>query len=85
MAEHMPMPMCPMAETCRSMMSRSRPGTMLLIPGIMLILLGLAVIIEPRLLVWLIGLSFIAMGCMVLICSRFMRGFSDRLQGFQGS
>ncbi len=51
MAEHSPMPMCPMAETCKSMMNKPMSGTFFLIPGILLIALGLAVLVEPRILV----------------------------------
>ena len=80
MAEHTPMPMCPMAATCESMMNKPMSGTLFLIPGILLIALGLAVLVEPRILVWLVGLAFIAMGCMVLVGSRFMRSFSERMQ-----
>jgi uncharacterized membrane protein HdeD (DUF308 family) len=80
MAEHTSMPMCPMAATCQSMMSRPMAGTFLLIPGVLMIALGIAVLVEPRILVWLVGLAFIAMGCMILIGSRFMRGISERTQ-----
>jgi Flp pilus assembly protein TadB len=74
MAEHTPMPMCPMAATCKSMMSKPMARTFLLVPGVLMIALGVAVLVEPRILVWLVGFAFIAMGFMVLIGSRFMRG-----------
>ena len=80
MAEHTSMPVCPMAETCSRLTSKRISGALFLVPGVVLIALGLAVLIEPRILVWLVGLAFIAMGCMVLMCSRFMRGFSERMQ-----
>lgn len=80
MAEHAPMPMCPMADTCKSMMNKPMARTFFLIPGVLMIVLGLAVLVEPRILVWLVGLAFIAMGCMILIGSRFMRSFGERMQ-----
>ena len=80
MAEHTPMPMCPMGETCKSMMNKPMSGPFFLIPGIVLIALGLAVLVEPRILVWLVGLAFIGMGCMVLVFSRFMRSFGERMR-----
>ena len=61
-------------------MSKPKSGVLFVVPGIVMIALGLAVLIEPRILVWLVGLAFIVMGCMVLMCSRFMRGFSEPVQ-----
>ena len=62
MAEHIPMPMCPMAETCKGMMDKPMSGFMLIIPAVVFILLGVAVLIEPRILVWLMAAAFIVMG-----------------------
>ena len=52
-----PMPMCPMAETCKGMMEKPTSGLMLSVPGIVLIALGIVVIVEPRILVWLVALA----------------------------
>jgi hypothetical protein len=39
MAESVPMPMCPMAETCKGMMKKPLGGFALIIPGIILVIL----------------------------------------------
>lgn len=75
-----PMPMCPMAETCRGMMEKPSSGLMFTLPGIALILLGVAVIVEPRILGWLVAFALITMGGAILIMGRFMRGIGERFR-----
>lgn len=77
----MPMPMCPMAETCKGMMEKPLSGFTMIVPGIVLILLGVAVIIEPRILVWLVAVAFIVMGLAMMMLARFMRRIGERFQG----
>ena len=76
-----PMSMCPMAETCKGMMEKPTSGLMFSVPGIVLIALGIAVIVEPRILVWLVALALIMMGTATLMMARFMRGIGERFQG----
>lgn len=78
--ETTPMTMCPMAETCRGMMEKPASGLMLAVPGIVLIILGVAVIIEPRILVWLVAVVLICMGTAILIFTQFMRKISQRFK-----
>ncbi|MDH3512818.1 MAG: hypothetical protein OER85_18410 [Gammaproteobacteria bacterium] len=75
-----PMPMCPMAETCKGMMEKPRSGFMLLMPGLVLIILGVAVLIEPQILAWLVAISLIFMGIAMLMLAKFMRNISGRFQ-----
>lgn len=75
-----PMPMCPMAETCKGMMEKPGSGLMFTIPAIILIVLGIAVIIEPRILAWLVALALIMMGAATLMMARFMRRIGERFQ-----
>ncbi len=84
MAESVPMPMCPMAATCKGMMEKPPGGFALIIPGIILVILGIAVLIEPRILLWLVAVALIAMGIAMLVLSRFMRKIGERFQGMRG-
>jgi len=72
-AESDPMPMCPMAETCDGMMEKPFFRFALLIPGIVLIVLGVAVLSEPQILVWLVAVALIVMGIAMLLLAKFMR------------
>jgi len=84
MIEATPMPMCPMAETCKGMMEKPRSGFILLVPGLVLIILGVAVIIEPQILAWLVAIALIFMGIAMLMIARFMRHIGKRFQDRPG-
>ena len=46
---------------------------MLLIPGLVLIILGVVILFEPRILLWLVALALVFMGVAMLMLARFMR------------
>ena len=50
MVETTPMPMCPMAETCKGMMKKPGSGLWMMIPGILFIALGVFIILYPQIL-----------------------------------
>ena len=83
MAEPVPMPMCPMAETCKGMMEKPFSGLALVVPGIVLIVLGVSVLIEPRILLWLVAIALIVMGVTMLMLSRFMGKIGRRFQNIR--
>ena len=80
MTEKTPMPMCPMAEMCKGMMNRSTSSFALIVPGVLLILLGIVVIIEPRILSWLVAAALIVMGGAMLAMAKFMGRVGKRFQ-----
>ena len=73
MVDVTPMTMCPMAETCKGMMEKPRFGFMFMIPGFVLIVLGVAVLLEPKILAWLVAIALIFMGIAMLMMAGFMR------------
>jgi len=73
MAETAPMPMCPMGETCRGMMAKTGSGFWMTIPGVVFVALGVAIIIFPTILVWLVAIALIVMGLAMLMMVNFMR------------
>ncbi len=80
MAQAAPMPMCPMAETCKGMMERPLSGLMMVIPGIAFIALGVSIIIWPFVLPWLVAAACIVAGGAMLLMASFMRGVGARLR-----
>jgi Flp pilus assembly protein TadB len=78
MAETVPMPMCPMAETCKGMMEKPLSSFVLVVPGLVLIALGVAVVVEPRILVWLVAVALILTGFAMLGMAKFMRRIGKR-------
>ncbi len=73
MAETTPMPMCPMAATCKSIMKKPMSGLFLMIPGILFIAVGILILVEPRILVWLVAAASILMGVAMLMFASFVR------------
>ena len=70
MAQAAPMPMCPMAETCKGMMEKPLSGLVMMIPGIVFIALGVLIIVWPSVLPWLVATaSILAGGAMLLIAN----------------
>lgn len=67
-----PMAMCPMASMCEGMMKNRHSGVYLVLPGALLIALGVLIFIEPRIVVWLIGALVILMGIMFFMMARFI-------------
>ncbi len=72
MAQAAPMPMCPMAESCKGMME--------MIPVIALIALGVLIIVWPSILPWLVVAACILAGGAMLVMANFMRGVGARLR-----
>ena len=71
-ARQYPMAMCPMAKMCERMMEKSHSGSLLMLPGALLIVLGVLIFLEPRIVVWLVGTVAVLMGIMFFIMARFI-------------
>ncbi len=81
MEQTIPMPTCPMAETCKGMMDKPRSGFLMLIPGLILIVLGVSIIMYPQILVWFVAIALIVMGIAMILMVKFMRNIGKRMQG----
>lgn len=79
------MPICPMAETCKGMMSKPRMGVAALVVGAIFIILGIAILIEPRIVVWVLAAMLISMGLMMVVMASFMRKMGERFHSMRGS
>ena len=64
--------MCPMAKMCGRMMEKPRSGSFLMLPGALLIVLGVLIFVEPRIVVWLVASVAILMGLMFFMMARFV-------------
>ena len=84
MTDMAPMPMCPMAETCRGMMEKPSSGFWMIIPGIVFIALGALIILYPQILAWLVAIAMIVMGIAMLMMISFMRGIGKRMHKSSG-
>ncbi len=80
MAQASPMPMCPMAETCKGMMEKPLSGLVMLIPGIAFIALGILIIVWPSVLAWLVAAACILMGGAMRVMANLMRRIGPRFK-----
>jgi hypothetical protein len=64
--------MCPMAKMCGRMMEKPRSGSFLMLPGALLIVLGVLIFVEPRIVVWLVASVVILAGLMFFVMARFI-------------
>jgi len=75
-----PMPMCPMAETCKGMMSKPFSGFALAVPGVTFVLLGILIVFEPRIVAWVMAAAFVFIGAMMLMMRSFIRRIGRKFQ-----
>ena len=64
--------MCPMASMCQGMMKKRHSRLILLLPGLLFILLGIVILIEPKVLVWMIATIVIVLGFVFLMVGNFI-------------
>lgn len=67
------MEMCPMGKMCAGMMKGKSFGWLLVLPGILLIVFGVLIVVEPKVLVWFIAAGAIVLGIAILIMAGFNR------------
>ena len=72
------MEICPMSSMCKELMGKRHSRLVLLLPGLVFILLGVIILIEPRVLVWLIASVVILLGVLFLMMGYFIRRMGNR-------
>lgn len=80
MSEFTPMPTRSMAETFEHVMKRHYVSTSLIIVGPLFMVLGVAIAVEPKILVWVMALTFVGFGSMMLVAAAFIRRLASRMQ-----
>lgn len=66
------MEMCPMSSMCKGLMGKRHSRLVMLLPGLVFILLGIIILMEPRVLVWLIAAFVIVLGILFLMMGNFI-------------
>ena len=70
-----------MAAMCKGMTDKPKSGLVLFIPALIFMIFGVAILIAPQILAWLVGIALIVMGVAMLLFGRFMKGFANRSHG----
>jgi hypothetical protein len=71
---------CPMSAMFRRTSGKRGFGLLAMIPGLLLVLVGVAIILEPQILVWLLAAASIVAGLMLLVAAKFLRRFAADLR-----
>ncbi len=79
-----PMSMCPMAAMLKDSAEKPASGFLLMVPGLLLIAVGVLIVFEPMILVWLVAAASVLFGIMLLIMARFLRRFGARFRAAEG-
>ncbi len=80
MVETVPMPMCPMAATCKGMMEKPISVLFMMTPGVVFIAVGMLILIEPEILAWLVAAASIAVGVVMLMVANLVSRIGARIQ-----
>jgi hypothetical protein len=75
------MSMRSMPKRCMGMMGKRFPILLIVLFGVLLIALGALIVIEPRVLVWLLATAAVLMGAMLLTMAGFIRKMGARQRG----
>jgi type III secretory pathway component EscV len=66
------MAQCPMASMCKGMAGKPHSRLVLMLPGLVLILVGVLILAEPKILVWLMAAVTIIFGVLFLMIANFI-------------
>ena len=69
---------CPMSDMCKGMGGQPGSGMVVILPGFVLIGVGLLVLFQPQILAWLIAILMIMMGVGLLFMASMLRKFGTR-------
>jgi uncharacterized membrane protein YfcA len=56
-----------MAAMCKGMTDKPKSGLVLLIPALIFVIFGVAILIAPQILAWFVGIALIVMGVAMLL------------------
>ena len=76
-----PAAMCSTAAMCKRMMDKPPSGLLLMLPGAVLIAVGVLIFVEPAILVWLVIAGTVLLGIALLMMAYFIRRPGAHLRG----
>lgn len=72
--------MCPMASICKGLAEKPPARALLMIPGLVLILVGISILLEPKVLIWLTAAVAILLGILFLMIANFIHRVSGQFR-----
>ena len=71
---------CPMAKRFDEIIGKSQLGLYLMIFGIMLVVLGVSIVVQPKILIWLAAAVATIMGLALLVAAYYINRMKSSLQ-----
>ena len=75
---------CPMASMCGGLFEGGTSRFLLVLPGAVLILLGVAILVQPQVLVWLVAGMAVLLGVAMLLMAHLVYRFGAKARGAGG-
>jgi len=75
--------MCPMSAMCKGMMEKPWSRFLLMIPGAVLVIVGVLILIKPKILFWLMAGTSIIIGIIMLFFANFINRMGARFENVQ--
>jgi uncharacterized membrane protein HdeD (DUF308 family) len=69
-----------MATMCKGMMEKPPSGYPVMFAAAVLILLGVLIFVEPRIVVWLVGSAFVLFGIALFMMAKFLRRLGTQMR-----
>jgi hypothetical protein len=69
---------CSMASMCNGLFAQTPSRLLLMLPGAVLILLGVTILIQPQVLVWLAAAAAVLVGVAMLLMANFLYRFGAK-------
>ena len=79
-----PMSMCPMATMLKDSAEKPASRFLLMVPGLLLIVVGVLIVFEPMILVWLVAAASVLFGIMLLMMAQFLPRVGARFRAAEG-
>ena len=73
-----------MAAMCKGMMEKPGSRFLLMIPGAVLVIVGVLILIQPKILFWLMAGTSILIGIIMLVFTNFINRMRARFHNVQG-
>ena len=79
-----PLAMCPMVSMCKGIAEKPPSLLLLMAPGLILIVIGVLIVLEPKILIWLTAGAAILLGFSLLMIATWVRRMAKQFRSTHG-
>ncbi len=75
---------CPMASVMKDAGEKPTTGFLIMLPGLLFVALGVLILIQPKVLVWMMAGTSIIIGIVLIMLGNFVRSIGARMREIHG-